>query len=68
MHRSIRVEVLLVFVRLPFAVNNPSHLYFPQRTPLLMPDIVQGLRLGGEQAHPLGHPSGDRIDIELCCG
>ena len=63
-HRSIRVGDAFGICEVTIRSQQPVSIsIFPQRTPLLMPDIVQGLRLGGEQAHPLGHPSGDRIDI-----
>lgn len=63
-HRRIHVGDAFGICEVTIRSQQPVSIsILPQATSLLMPDIVQGLRLGGEQPHPLGHPSGDRIDI-----
>lgn len=63
-HRNIHVGDAFGICEVTIRSQQPVSIsILPQPTPLLMPDIVQGLRLGGEQSHPLGYPSGDRIDI-----
>ncbi len=63
-HRVIRVGDAFGICAIEFDSFQPCTLkVLPQVSPVYLPNVLQGLQQGGEQAHPLGSASGDRIDI-----
>ncbi len=63
-HRVIRVGDAFGICAIEFDSVQPCTLkVLPQVSSAYLPNLLQGLQQGGEQAHPLGSASGDRIDI-----
>ena len=62
--RSIQIGDAFGICEVTIRSQQPSEIQvLPRSIPLLMPDIAQGLRHGGEQANPLGASVGERVDI-----